>query len=140
MQPLFLQIFALSYILILFGQTAADKLFNWDANKDYLKNYFTNSPLNKFSGILFFILFFLEASAFLFSSLAIFNLLLISCGAGYPDAVVFLNGQSALSMDLALLGIFFGQRLAKDYASAASSTTYLIFAMGASWVLTGLTA
>lgn len=137
MQPPFLQIFALSYMMILFGQTSGDKLFNWEANKDYVKGYFLNSPLNQLSGILFLLLFFLEACAFLFSSLAFLNLLLFTCGTGLPEAIGFLNGQSALSMDLALLGIFFGQRLAKDYASAASSTIYLLFALGATWILTG---
>jgi hypothetical protein len=137
MQSLFLQIFALSYVIILFGQTAGDKLFNWKANEDYVKGYFLKSPLSTFSSILFRLLFFLEAFAFLFATIAFINLLLIFFGNGYPDAIGFMNKQTALCMDLALLGIFLGQRLAKDYASAASSTSYLVFAMGATWVLTG---
>ncbi|MFN5494366.1 MAG: hypothetical protein ACK5AQ_08920 [Bacteroidota bacterium] len=137
MQSLLLQLFALSYVMILFGQTSGDKLFNWKANDDYVKAYFLKSPLSKFSGILFRLLFLLEAGAFLFATMALINLFLIFFGNGYPDVSGLMNTQTALFMDLALLGIFLGQRLAKDYASAASSTIYLVFAMGATWVLTG---
>jgi putative oxidoreductase len=108
---------------VLFLQSGFDKVFDFKGNKGYIQSVFAKTFLNSFSGILFVIITILEVLAGLASFLgAIFYLI-----EGQKDFAI-------LGLELSLLSIlclFTGQRIAKDYAGAASLVGYfLLIAFG----------
>jgi hypothetical protein len=108
---------------VLFLQSGFDKVFDFKGNKNYIQSVFSKTFLNSFSGILFVIIITLEVLAGLASFFgAIFYFV-----EGQKDFVI-------LGLELSLLSIFClftGQRIAKDYAGAASLVGYfLLIAFG----------
>lgn len=108
---------------VLFLQSGFDKVFDFKGNKGYIQSVFAKTIFKSFSGILFIIITILEILAGL---LAFFG------GVFY-----FFEGQAdfaILGLELSLISIlclFTGQRIAKDYAGAASLVAYfLLIAFG----------
>jgi hypothetical protein len=108
---------------ILFTQSGLDKVFHYQGNLDYFKDHFKKSPLASTVGLLMPVITLLETSAG-FISLAGLILLLAGSDLGPTTAALgmCLGGVS-------LVSLFFGQRLAQDYAGAATLVPYFLMTM-----------
>lgn len=109
------QICASLFFGILFLQSSLDKIFNHKGNKDYLTTVFSTSFLKNSVSFLFPIITILELSAGSFSALG--AVMLYWGNAFFAQIGIAISG-------LALICLFFGQRVAKDYAGAASLSSY----------------
>jgi hypothetical protein len=108
---------------ILFTQSGLDKVFHYQGNLDYFKDHFKKSPLASTVGLLMPVITLLETSAGIIS-LAGLVLLLLGSDLGPTTAALglCLGGVS-------LVSLFFGQRLAQDYAGAAVLVPYFLMTM-----------
>lgn len=103
---------------ILFLQSGLDKVFDWGGNLGWLKGHFAKSPLKGMVPMLL-------------ATLAVTEVLAgLGCTVGVVLAVLGVDGW-VLAGSLALcqvnfLMLFFGQRIAKDYAGAAGIVPYFI--------------
>ena len=102
---------------VLFLQAGLDKVTDWKGNLEWLTGHFANSPFGGKVPFLLGVVTLVELSAGLVSSFAV-----VMIAVGGPHEVGILG--LALSL-LALLMLFTGQRVAKDYAGAASLAVYL---------------
>lgn len=109
---------------ILFTQSGLDKVFHYQGNLDYFKDHFKKSPLASSVGALMPTITLLETSAGLVSLVGVVLLLL---GSDLAD-VVAASGMCLGGVSLVCL--FLGQRLAQDYAGAASLVPYFLMAAG----------
>ncbi len=120
-----LSFFPIAFMAILFSQSGFDKVLNYQGNKAYLTDFFKNSILAKWVGLLMPIITLLEVAAGFFCTLgAIFLILHFDAELAQTIAQIGMT-LSAIS----ILCLFFGQRMAKDYAGAASMTTYFLVAL-----------
>lgn len=116
------QVLAASFLAVLFLQSGLDKVLDWKGNKEYIGGYLAKTPLGRFPAFALFQITVLEVLAGVFSA------------AGAVS--VFLTRNSALALagatfaGMSIVGLFLGQRLAKDYAAAAGMVPYAIFAIG----------
>ncbi|MBK9421562.1 MAG: DoxX family protein [Flavobacteriales bacterium] len=115
-----------AFAAVLFLQSSLDKLFNWKGQKDYLTKQFSKSPLNGSVPLLLPVITVVEVSTG------------VLCTLGFGQ--ILLNGDTGLGtagMICAVAGIimlFFGQRMAKDYAGAAVLVPYFLMAAGGLYV------
>lgn len=114
---LLIRILVLVFMSILFVQSAMDKVMNYRSNQQFIEGYFGKSIFKGQTKILLFLLTLLECSAALLCLAGIFFSKNIANPIGFYG--LFL-------CSLALLSIFLGQRLAKDYAGAANIPGYFI--------------
>lgn len=109
-----------AFLAILFLQSGVDKIVDRKGNMEWLTGHFAQSPLASMVGLMLSVITLVEVLAGLLS------------GVGVP--VLLLTGNrtpAALGALLAVLGIimlFFGQRMAKDYAGAAALVPYFVLA------------
>ncbi len=108
------------FFAILFLQSGLDKVFNYKDNLEWLKGHFEKSVLAKFVPLMVIKITILEVLTGLISLVAIWG---ICTGTDMYFAIAC--GLAALS----LLGLFFGQRMAKDYAGAGALVPYFIVAI-----------
>lgn len=107
-----------AFLAVLFLQSGLDKVFDWSGNKAYVTGYLEKTPMRRFSGFLFFIITMLEVLAGVVSAAGVLSTVLLrETGLGLFGA--FLAASSIVSL-------FMGQRLAKDYASAAAMVPYFL--------------
>jgi hypothetical protein len=106
---------------ILFLQSGIDKVVDRAGNMAWLTGHFAKSPLAKLVGPMVTVITLVELAAGALSGVG-FVVLLLSGGR-----LVAVLG--ALLSVLALLMLFFGQRMAKDYAGAAGLVPYFIVAV-----------
>lgn len=107
-----------AFLAVLFLQSGLDKVFDWSGNKAYVTGYLEKTPMRRFSGFLFFIITMLEVLAGVVSAAGVLSTVLLrETGLGLFGA--FLAASSIISL-------FMGQRLAKDYASAAAMVPYFL--------------
>jgi hypothetical protein len=106
---------------VLFLQSGLDKVVDRRGNRAYLDQHFAKSPLAGTVGPMF----------------AVITVLEVSAGAllGVGCALLLLTGNSmvaylgALLAAINIIALFFGQRVAKDYAGAAVLVPYFLLAM-----------
>ena len=118
---LFAQLMSSAFFAILFLQSAIDKIMDWSGNLSWLEGHFSKSPLAGFVTYMLLGLTIAELAAGAISALGAVNLWLFS------STQLALIGIE-LSV-LSLLMLFFGQRLAKDYAGAATIASYFAVAL-----------
>jgi hypothetical protein len=111
----------LAVIAVVFGQSGIDKILDWKGNLAWLEGHFRNSPLAKVVPLLLFILTGCEVASALLCMMAVATL---AFGWG-PDVA----RAAALLSNLTFLQLLLGQRVAKDYAGAASLTGYIVIAI-----------
>lgn len=104
---------------ILFLQSGIDKIVDRSGNMAWLTSHFAKSPLAKLVSPMVTTVTIIEVAAGAASAIGFVTLLL---GNRVPATIGLL-----LSM-IGLLMLFFGQRLAKDYAGAAGLVPYFIAA------------
>lgn len=117
------QLLASAFLSVLFLQSGLDKVIDWKGNKEYLGGYFAKTPFRRFSTLLLFQITVLEVFAGIVSAGG-FVALLFTRWSGIAFAGAVLAG-------LNVVALFFGQRIAKDYAGAAGMVPYGIFTIGA---------
>ena len=121
------QILVSAFLAILFLQSGIDKIFDRQGNLQWLSGHFAKSPLAKMLPCLFGILTLIEVLAGALSAVG-FLLLIVS----REPAVAF---YGAIVSAIAVLCLFFGQRMAKEYAGAAILVPYFLLTLVAIYVL-----
>ena len=127
MAVFFLQISVSVFLAILFLQSAIDKILDRRGNLEWLTGHFAKSPLAAFVPFLLLMITLLELAAGLLSAAGAGELLVSK-----SSLLAFLGACLAV---IALLCLFFGQRMAKDYPGAATLVPYLLTAMAAVFLL-----
>ena len=118
-----LQLFTSAFFAILFLQSGIDKVFDRGGNLEWLTGHFSKSPLAGMVGLLLFLITILELSAGVLSAVGCVIVLV------RRDATIAFYG--AVLSGLALLCLFFGQRMAKDYPGAAALVPYFLVVIAA---------
>jgi hypothetical protein len=122
-----MQILASAFLAILFLQSGLDKIIDRRGNRAYLEQHFAKSPLAGTVGPMFVVVTILEVSAGALSGIGCAVLLLT-----HDSTVAFLG---AIVGGVNLTALFFGQRIAKDYAGAAALVPYFLLALTAIYLL-----
>ena len=124
----FAQLMTSLFLAILFLQSGLDKVFNFADNLGWLTGHFSKTPFRGQVKMMLITITIAEVAAGVLALM----------GAGQ----IAMNGEKTFAMygaQLATLDIvmlFFGQRIAKDYAGAASLVPYLILCVGQVVLLT----
>lgn len=122
-----LQVLISAFFAILFLQSGIDKLIDRRGNLEWLTGHFAKSPLAGTVPLLLGIITIMELAAGALSALGCV-MILLRHGPRIAFYGVFLSG-------LALLALFFGQRMAKEYPGAASLVPYfLVVIAGVIWL------
>lgn len=108
------------FMAILFIQSGLDKVLNWSDEKSFYKKHFSQTFLKNTIGLLMPTITFAELATGFLSGIGI--LYYLATG----DKTVACLGM--LLANLSLLMLFFGQRVAKDYAGAATLVPYFLAA------------
>jgi uncharacterized membrane protein YphA (DoxX/SURF4 family) len=122
-----LQVMTSAFFAILFLQSGIDKVIDRRGNLEWLKGHFAKSPL---AGIVP-------------AMLTAITILEIVAGAltAIGCVIIILSRDSTLAFygaiisAIAILALFFGQRVAKDYAGAAVLVPYFLLALSAIYLL-----
>ena len=109
------------FFAIAFLQSAADKWVDYKGNLEFLSGHFGRSPLRSLVAPMFWGITVLESVAGVIAAIGAVQILI---GAG----VVLALWGMVFSM-IALLCLFFGQRLAKDYAGSVVLASYFAVAL-----------
>ncbi len=107
-----------SFLAILFLQSGFDKVIDWKGNLGWLKGHFEKSPLKNMVPFMLGTITVFEIVAGLLSAVGAVNILL----GNTTELALYGAELSALS----IIMLFFGQRIAKDYAGAATLVGYFI--------------
>jgi len=116
-----LQILVSAFLAVLFLQSGLDKVVDRRGNRAYLDQHFAKSPLAGTVGPMFAVITILEVSAGALLGVGCALLLLT-----HNSTVAYLG---ALLAAINIIALFFGQRVAKDYAGAAVLVPYFLLAM-----------
>src|SRR5262245_616585 len=116
-----LQIFGSAFLAILFLQSAIDKIIDHRGNLEWLKGHFAKSPLAGVVPVLMAALTILEVAAGALSAIGCIMLIVSR------EATVAFYG--AVSSAVAIIALFFGQRMAKEYAGAAVLVPYFLLTL-----------
>ena len=101
---------------ILFLQSGLDKVFDWKGNLSFMQESFADSPLAGLIPALLGVLTLVEVTAGVLCAIGLVQLLL-------ADDLTFLR-YGVLLATAALIMLFFGQRINKEYAGAATIAMY----------------
>jgi hypothetical protein len=110
-----------AFFAVAFLQSAVDKVVDKQGNLEYLTSHFASSPLRSLVQPMFWAITILEAVAGVLCGLGALCLL-VGCGTG-------LALWGLIFALVALLCLFFGQRLAKDYGGAVVIASYYAVAV-----------
>jgi len=122
-----IQLLVSAILAVLFLQSGLDKVIDRKGNRAYLDEHFAKSPLAGTVGPMFFVVTILEVTAGALSALG-FLLLLVTRN---PTVAYW----GALIAAANLVALFFGQRVAKDYAGAAALVPYFLLVITAIFFL-----
>jgi hypothetical protein len=122
-----LQILVSAFLAILFLQSGIDKVMDRRGNLDFLKGHFAKSPLAGMVPLM----------------VTAITILEIAGGAlsGIGCALIVLTRDSTLAFygavvaAVGIIALFFGQRMAKDYAGAAVLVPYFLLTLSAIYLL-----
>jgi len=106
------------FLAILFIQSGLDKVFDWKGNLEWLTGHFSKTFLSRFVWIMLAKLTVLELATGMLSGVGVIYFLITG-----STIVIFWAGVLGA---LTVIGLFFGQRLAKDYPGAAVLVPYFI--------------
>src|SRR5256885_9800315 len=126
-----LQVLTSAFLGILFLQSGIDKVVDRRGNLEFLQGHFAKSPLAGMVPLLVTVITILEIAAGALS--AIGSVLIV---VTHDPTVAF---YGAVISALSILGLFFGQRMAKDYAGAAILVPYFLLTLVAIYLLARLT-
>jgi len=122
-----IQVLASAFLAILFLQSGIDKIIDRRGNLDWLKGHFAKSPLAGMVSLMVTVITIMEIAAGVLSA--------VGC------VLIFIRRDSTLAFygavisAFAILALFFGQRMAKDYAGAATLVPYFLLTLTAIYLL-----
>jgi hypothetical protein len=122
-----LQIFVSAFLAILFLQSGIDKIVDRRGNLEWLKGHFAKSPLAGIVPAMMATITVLEVAAGTLSAIGCVVVILSR------DSTVAFYG--AVISAIAIVALFFGQRIGKDYAGAAVLVPYFLLALSAIYLL-----
>ena len=116
-----------AFLAILFLQSGIDKIVDRRGNLEWLKGHFAKSPLAGIVPAMVTAITILEIAA---GALSAIGCVVIIFGR---DSTLAFYG--AVISAIAIIALFFGQRMAKDYAGAAVLVPYFLLALAAIYLL-----
>ncbi|MFL5469579.1 MAG: DoxX family protein [Gemmatimonadaceae bacterium] len=122
-----MQVLVSAFLAILFLQSGLDKVIDRRGNRAYLDEHFANSPLARTVGPMFATITLLEVTAGALSAVGCLLVLLTR-----NSTVAFFG---AIVAGINITALFFGQRIAKDYAGAATLVPYFLLALAGIYLL-----
>ena len=122
-----MQILASAFLAILFLQSGIDKIVDRRGNFEWLKGHFAKSPLAGIVPALLICITIVEVAAGALSAVGCVLVVLLN------DSVVAFYG--AIVSAAAITALFFGQRIAKEYAGAAVLVPYFLLTLVAIYLL-----
>ncbi|HWY52157.1 MAG TPA: hypothetical protein VNW72_11810 [Chthoniobacterales bacterium] len=123
----FLQLLVSAFLAILFLQSGIDKIVDRQGNLTWLTGHFSKSLLAGVVPLLFGALTIIELAAGALSGVGLLALLFT-----HNPMIAF---YGAIVSAIAILCLFFGQRIAKEYAGAAILVPYFLVALVAIYLL-----
>ncbi|QRN95051.1 DoxX family protein [Archangium violaceum] len=117
------------FLAITFLQSGLDKIFDWKGNLGWLTGHFAKTPLRGVVAPMLATLTLLELAAGAVSAAGVVVLVF----AGGTRVAIWGAALSALSF----VALFFGQRMAKDYAGAAGLVPYFLVSLVALLAMRG---
>ncbi|MCY1043031.1 DoxX family protein [Corallococcus sp. bb12-1] len=121
------QILCAVFLAILFLQSGLDKVVDWKGNLGWLTGHFAKSPLKGMVTPMLAVITLMELAAGALSAAGAVALV----ASGNP----FLAYLGAVLSAVSLLALFFGQRMAKEYAGAAVLVPYFVVALAGVYLL-----
>jgi uncharacterized membrane protein YphA (DoxX/SURF4 family) len=122
-----LQLLVSAFLAILFLQSGIDKIVDRQGNLQWLSGHFAKSPFAGVVPLLFGILTIIELAAGLMTGVGFLALLF-----AHNPMIAF---YGAIVSAIAILCLFFGQRMAKEYAGAAVLVPYFLLTIVAIYLL-----
>ena len=122
-----LQVLVSAFLAILFVQSGIDKIVDRRGNLEWLKGHFAKSPLAGIVPLMVTAITILEIGAGMLSA--------IGCGLIIFSRNSTLAFYGAVVAAISILALFFGQRMAKDYAGAAILVPYFLLSLVAIYLL-----
>jgi hypothetical protein len=122
-----IQIFGSAFLAILFLQSGIDKITAYRGNLEWLKGHFAKSPL---AGLVPALL-----AAIMMIELAAGGLSAIGCIMLIVSRETTIAFYGAVISAIAIVALFFGQRMAKEYAGAAVLVPYFLLTLVAIYLL-----
>ena len=122
-----MQIFASGFLAILFLQSGIDKIVDRRGNLEWLKGHVAKSPFAGIVPVLLTTITILEVAAGTLSAVGCVFMILSR------DSTIAFYG--AVVSAVAIIALFFGQRMAKDYPGAAVLIPYFLLALVAIYLL-----
>ena len=116
-----MQLLISAFLAVLFLQSGLDKLVDREGNAAFLREHFKNSPLIGQVDVMLSVVTFFELLAGSLSGLGALAFLLWG-GLSFAYAGAVLGA-------ITILMLFFGQRVAKDYAGAAVLVPYFLLSL-----------
>jgi hypothetical protein len=126
-----MQIFVSAFLAILFVQSGVDKIVDRRGNLEWLSGHFSKSPLAGMVPALLIAITILELAAGVLSAVGCLLVILLK------DSTIAFCG--ALVSAAAITALFFGQRVAKEYAGAAVLVPYFLLTLLAIYLLAQMT-
>ena len=122
-----LQVLTSLLLAILFLQSGIDKVIDRRGNLEWLRGHFAKSPLASFVPTMVTMITLLELAAGVLSAVGCVLILM-----RHDSAIAF---YGAVLSAIALVALFFGQRMAKDYPGAATLVPYFLLSSLAIYIL-----
>jgi hypothetical protein len=122
-----MQVLSAAFLAILFLQSGIDKVLDRRGNLEWLKGHFAKSPLAGMVPLLVTIITIMEIAAGALSAVGCVMILL------RRDSTIGFYG--AIVAALSILALFFGQRMAKEYAGAAVLVPYFLLTLATIYLL-----
>jgi hypothetical protein len=94
---------------------------DWQGNLGWLKGHFSKTPFRNQVPLMLGTITILEILTGLLGALGVFEMLFFK-----SSTLILLSAEGSM---ITLLMLFFGQRIAKDYAGAANLVPYFIFSL-----------
>lgn len=112
------QLLCSAFLAVLFLQSGLDKVFDWSGNRAYIASVFEKTALRRFSTLMLLGITVLEVLSGAISAAGVVTLVVTQ------DSKTAFFGASLSG--LSIVALFFGQRIAKDYAGAAALVPYFL--------------
>jgi hypothetical protein len=122
-----MQVLSSAFLAVLFLQSGIDKVVDRRGNLEWLTGHFAKSPLAGFVPAMVTVITILELVAGILSAVGCVWIFL------RRDSTIAFYG--AIASAFAILALFFGQRMAKDYAGGATLVPYFLLALAAIYLL-----
>jgi hypothetical protein len=126
---LLVRIFVSLFLAILFLQSGLDKIVDRRGNLEWLKGHFAKSPLAGMVPFMVSVITLLEIAAGALST--------VGCVMIIVSRNTSIAFYGAVVSAVAIIALFFGQRMAKEYAGAAVLVPYFIVTLIAIYLLQG---